>query len=36
MRPKEGQKVYRFGPDIVLTFADGPEAVWEFGGLAHD
>jgi hypothetical protein len=32
MRPKEGQKVYRFGPDIVLTFADGPEAVWEFGG----
>lgn len=32
-RPKAGKKVYRFGSDIVLTFGDGPEAVWEFGGL---
>lgn len=31
MRAKEGKKVYRYGPDVVLTFGDGPEAVWEFG-----
>lgn len=30
-RTKEGRKVYRFGPDVVLTFGEGPEAVWEFG-----
>jgi hypothetical protein len=32
MRPKDGQKVYQFGTDVVLKFGDDLEAVWEFSG----
>jgi hypothetical protein len=32
-RLKEGERVYRFGPDITLTFGDGLEAEWAFGGV---
>ena len=33
MRPKDGQRVYRFGPDVTLTFGDGLEAEWTFGRI---